>query len=69
MFFKILVVALSFVGAVTPYPSVKRDSDTDDIKIYAYGSGISGLQVYGGPDGMSIAENPQFQSLSAPDLF
>lgn len=50
MFFKTLTVLLSLAGAVTPYPSsAKRDSS--DLKLYAYGTGISGLQVYGGDDG------------------
>lgn len=52
MFFKTFTAVLALVGAVMSHPSAKRDEiDTDDIKIYAYGSGISGLQVYGGTDG------------------
>lgn len=52
MLFKTFAAVLALAGVVTPYPSAKRDEvDTDDIKIYAYGSGISGLQVYGGSDG------------------
>lgn len=51
MLFKAFALVLSLVGAVTPYPGVKR---TDEIKIYAYGTGISGLQVYGGIDGMYL---------------
>lgn len=50
MFFKTFTVLLALAGAVTPYPSNVKRAD-DEIKIYAYGSGISGLQVYGGTDG------------------
>lgn len=50
MFLKAVTVLLSLAGAVTAYPAEKRTDDA--IKIYAYGTGISGLQVYGGSDGM-----------------
>lgn len=51
MFFKTFAALLALAGAVTPYPSSAKRADDDEIKIYAYGSGISGLQVYGGTDG------------------
>lgn len=51
------LVALLFLAAgITAYPStIKREDTIDDgeIQLYAYGAGISGLQVYGGPDGES----------------
>lgn len=49
MFFKSLTLLLSLATAVTPR-SVKRDDD-ESTKLYAYGTGISGLQVYAGVDG------------------
>lgn len=50
MFFKTLTLVLSLASAVTAYPGVKRESETQT-GIYAYGSHISGLTVYGGSDG------------------
>lgn len=53
MLFQTLTVVLSLVGAVTPYPAAgsEKRADTTDLQLYAYGTGISGLQVYGGDDG------------------
>lgn len=51
MFLQTLTVLLSLVGAVTPYPSSAKRADTTGLKLYAYGTGISGLEVYGGDDG------------------
>ncbi|KAI3398721.1 hypothetical protein diail_8760 [Diaporthe ilicicola] len=48
MFFKTFTLLLSLATAVTPR-SVKRDDEST--KLYAYGQGISGLQVYAGLDG------------------
>lgn len=53
MFLKTLTVLLSLAGAVTPYPSAKRADG--EIKIYAYGTNISGLQLYGGNDGRRLS--------------
>lgn len=49
MFFKTLTLVLSLATAVTPR-SVKRDEGT---KLYAYGKGISGFEVYAGLNGKS----------------
>lgn len=49
MFLHTLTVLLSLAGAVTPYPSpanVEREATTTGLKLYGYGSGISGLEVY-----------------------
>lgn len=51
MFSKTLTLVLSLASAVTPYPSAKRD---DSMDVYAYGTGISGLTVYGGSDGTQL---------------
>lgn len=56
MFFKALTVLLSFAGVVTPLPHAKR-ADSDEVKLYAYGTGISGLQVYGAPNGMIFSDS------------
>lgn len=53
MFFKTLTLMLSLATAVTPR-SVKRDEGT---KLYAYGKGISGLEVYAGLNGKSQSVN------------
>lgn len=47
MFFKTLTLVLSLATAVTPR-FVKRDEST---KLYAYGKGISGFEVYAGLNG------------------
>lgn len=52
MFLKAFTLLLSLAGAVTAFPAEKRTDDA--IKIYAYGTGISGLQVYGGQDGTKL---------------
>lgn len=53
MFFKTLTLMLSLATAVTPR-SVKRDEST---KLYAYGKGISGFEVYAGLNGESQSVN------------
>lgn len=53
MFFKTLTLMLSLATAVTPR-SVKRDEST---KLYAYGKGISGFEVYAGLNGKSCSVN------------
>lgn len=61
MFFKTLTVILSLAGAVTPYPSTSaKRADTTGLKLYAYGTGISGLEVYGGDDGEKNKIDPDF---------
>lgn len=47
MFFKTFTLAFSLATAVTA-SFVKRDETT---KLYAYGKGISGFEVYAGQDG------------------
>ncbi|KAG6361033.1 hypothetical protein INS49_009252 [Diaporthe citri] len=55
MFFKTLTLMLSLATAVTPR-FVKRDEGT---KLYAYGKGISGFEVYAGLNGTAyIAASP-----------
>ncbi|KAJ4393478.1 hypothetical protein N0V93_002690 [Gnomoniopsis smithogilvyi] len=49
MFLNTLTLVLSLAGAVTPLPTHKRA--TGDIDLYAYGTGISGLELWGGSDG------------------
>lgn len=53
MFFKTLTLVLSLATAVTPR-SVKRDDST---KLYAYGKGISGFEVFAGLNGQSRPAN------------
>jgi hypothetical protein len=48
MFLKIFTLTLSLTAAVTA-SFVKRDETT---KLYAYGKGISGYEVFAGPNGM-----------------
>ncbi|KAF3761943.1 hypothetical protein M406DRAFT_333989 [Cryphonectria parasitica EP155] len=52
MFTNTLTALLAFAGAVTAYPSAKRATD-NEVRIYAYGTGISGMQIYRGTDGMA----------------
>lgn len=51
MLFQTLTVLLSLVGAVISYPTSSEERDTTKLKLYAYGTNISGMQVYGGDDG------------------
>ncbi|POS74717.1 hypothetical protein DHEL01_v206890 [Diaporthe helianthi] len=55
MFFKTFTLAFSLVTAATA-SFVKRDETT---KLYAYGKGISGFEVFAGPNGTAyIAASP-----------
>lgn len=49
MLLNTLTLVLSLTGAVTSLPTTKRA--TGDIDLYAYGSGISGLELWAGSDG------------------
>lgn len=51
MFVHTLTVLLSLAGAVTPFPTTVKRADVVETQLYAYGTGISGLQIYGGTDG------------------
>jgi hypothetical protein len=53
MLFKTFTLALSLATAVTA-SFVKRDETT---KLYAYGKGISGFEVFAGPNGKSESVN------------
>lgn len=53
MFFKTFALALSLATAATA-SFVKRDETT---KLYAYGKGISGFEVYAGRNGKSESFN------------
>lgn len=52
MFCKTLTFVLSLATAVTAYPSSALAERDDSVNVYAYGSGISGLTVYAGSDGL-----------------
>lgn len=51
MFCKTLLFVVSLVTAAIAYPSAALTERDNDMNIYAYGTGISGLTVFGGADG------------------
>lgn len=51
MLFNTLTLILSLAGAVAPFPTLHTKRADSDIDLYAYGTGISGLQLWGSADG------------------
>lgn len=54
-----VVALLSLAAGITALPSstTKRQTTDNEIKLYAYGTGISGMEIYGGPDGMFVTKS------------